>query len=365
MENINKTSPFKSVIKKTVSGILTILDTDIEISTKDSISLKDKSILANYIYKDDHSYNLVYTIIDIDGNDESYVENDGILPTLFLSPKQENYVSIITYHPNKEVEISIPIFNREGIEIPKGNRSFTGKFIGVSNQFSIFHDVDIFSDSKPDKLLAIEFKENSIKKKHTIKIPLPKNNRIFISANEIHLLAIENSVWLHRQIDEKGNVLKERKLKANSKRFNQILNLSFNESSYILYQEKGKLYVEEISSDEICIQKQLLNFKDTFYNTWQPEKIGEGTFVIRFNTEYGNGWFTLKKDNLLEFFYSKDVKGYKNILTNEILEIETNKLAISSLNKTKENSYLVVFYPLVERGIRNNRLITLNREIKN
>ncbi|MEP6930140.1 MAG: hypothetical protein ABI850_09010 [Flavobacterium sp.] len=363
MESINKTNPFRSVIKKTALGILTILDTDIKISTQGSISFNNKSILTNNIYKDD-SYSLVYTIIDLEGKEESYVENDGILPTLFLSPKQENYVSIIPYHPNKEVEISVPIFNRADLEIPKRNRPFTGKFIGIYNQFSIFYDVDIFSDTKPDKLLAIEFKENSIKKKHTIKIPLPKNNRISISDNEIHLLAIENSVWLHRQIDEKGNILKERKLKANSKRFNQILNLSFNESSYILYQEKGKLFVEDINSDETCIQKQLLDFKDTFYNTWQPEKIGENTFVIRFNTEHGNGWFTIKKDKLLEFFYSKDVKGFKNILTNEILEIESNKLIISSLNKTKEDNYLVVFYPSLERGLKNNRLMTLNRELK-
>src|SRR5690606_12259415 len=123
-----------------------------------------------YIYKSDGTYHLVYTLVDTDGEIQSFVEDDGILPTLFLAPDQENYVSVVPYHLDKELEVSIPIFKREGMEQPKGNRPFTGNFIGTSNEFSIFFDVDIWSDKKPDKLLAIEFKSGAIKRKHNIKV---------------------------------------------------------------------------------------------------------------------------------------------------------------------------------------------------
>ncbi|RKM89792.1 hypothetical protein D7036_24350, partial [Aquimarina sp. BL5] len=261
MKNINSINPFKSRVKKTEFGVLTNLVTSIEISSKESISFEEKTFLANYIYKEDGTYNLVYTVVDTDGNVESFVEGDGILPTLFLSPDQKNYISVVPYHPDKELEISIPIFNRENTEIPKGNRPFTGNFIGTSNQFSIFYDVDIWSDKKPDKLLAIEFKNDKVKKKHNIKVPLPRNNKIFISNDEIHLLTNDNNVWIHRQIDEKGNVLKDRTIKSSKDFFWEILSLSFEQDSYILCEENGKVSIEVISINGTTENIELIDIK--------------------------------------------------------------------------------------------------------
>lgn len=364
MKIIDKINSFKSVIKKTDFGTLTILETEIRISAKESISFDEKSLLTNYIYTKDETYNLVYTIIGTEGNIENFAENDGILPTLFLSPNQRNFVSVVPYHPDKELEISIPVFNRENTEIPKGNRPFTGKFIGTSNQFSLFYDVDIWSDKKPDKLLAIEFKSEVIKKKHNIKIALPRNNTIFISDNEIHLLAKDTNGWLHRQIDEKGNVINHRLISLNQDYFWEILSLSFKQNSYILCEENGKLSIEIISIDGKSENIELIDIKDEFYNTWQPIKISENTFVTRFNGEFGNGWFTTKNEQLLEFFYSKGEKGFKNLLTNEILQMENDNLVISSINKTTKKSYAIIFYPMTDREVKNKKLIILNREIK-
>ena len=364
MKNIDKINPFKSAIKKTNFGTLTALLTEVGVSAKDSISFGGKSLMTNYIYKKNETYNLVYTIIDTEGKVESFVEDDGILPTLFLSPNGENYVSVVPYHPDKELEISIPVFNRENIELTKGNRPFVGKFIGTSNQFSIFYDVDIWSDTKPDKMLAIEFKNNVIKKKHNIKVQLPRNNKVFIENNEIHLLSKAENIWLHRQIDEKGNQIRQRKLETNQKIFRQILNLSFDENSYLLAQEKGKIIIEKIDENGISSMIELIDILDPFFNTWQPIKISEDIFVTRFNGEFGNGWFTTKNDQLLEIFYSKGEKGYKNLLTNEVLEMERENLVISSINKTNENSYAIVFYPLTtDRQNKNKELIVLNREL--
>lgn len=363
MKNIDKTNPFKSTIKKTDFGTLTTLVTDVGISAKENISFGEKTLLANYIYDQDGNYKLMYTIIDTDGNTESFVEDDGILPTLFLSPNQENYVSVVPYHPDKELEISIPVFNRENTELPKGNRPFVGDFIGTSNQFSVFYDVDIWSDTKPDKLLAIEFKNKAIKKKHNIKIALPRENKVFIENNEIHLLAKDGDVWLHRQIDELGNLKRERTMKTNQEYFRQIVKLSFEENSYILCEDGGKISIEVISSDGNCRTADLIDIGDEFYNTWQPVKIAENTFVTRFNDEFGNGWFTTKNDQLSEIFYGKGEKGYRNLVTNEVIEMDDD-LIISGINKTTENAYAVVFYPVTEENEDNKKLIVLNRKMK-
>lgn len=364
MKNIDNINPFKSTIKKTNFGTLTTLLTEVGVSAKDSISFGGKTLMTNYVYKENETYNLVYTIIGQNGNVESFVEDAGILPTLFLTPNGENYVSVVPYHSDKELEISIPVFNRGNIELPKGNRPLVGKFIGVSNQFSIFYDVDIWSDTKPDKMLAIEFKNDLIKKKHNVKVPLPRNNKVFIEHNEIHLLSKDGNCWLHRQIDELGNLKRERTIKSNQEYFWQVLSLSFTENSYILCEENGRITIEIISTENKCESIELTNIGDEFFNTWQPLKISENTFVTRFNGEFGNGWFLTKNDQLLEIFYSKGEKGYKNLLTNEVLEMEGENLVISSINKTNENSYAVVFYPITDRQDKNKELIILNREIK-
>lgn len=289
MKNIDRIHPFKSTIRKTACGIVTTLAADFKISAKESISFGTKTLLANYIYDKDENYNLVYTVIDNDGIEESFVEDDGILPTLFLSPDLENYVSVVPYDPDKDLEISIPVFNRENIELPKKNRPFTGDFVGTSNQYSIFHNADMWSDTKPDKLLSIEFKSGVIKKKHNVKIALPRNNIIFIQNNEIQLLAKDKTNWIHRQIDELGNFIRERTIKPNHKFFRQILSLSFEENSYILCEEKGTISIEIISAQNVCSTKNLIDIGDRFYNTWQPIVVAEQTFITRFNNEFGKG----------------------------------------------------------------------------
>ncbi|WP_223609503.1 hypothetical protein [Chryseobacterium sp. OSA05B] len=363
MKNPDQIHSFQSTIKKTDFGILTTLLSEAGVSAHGSISYGDKTLMANYVYNKSGTYKLVYTIIDKNGNAESFVEDDGILPTLFLSPNQENYVSLVPYHPDKELEISIPVFNRENTDLPKGNRPFTGKFIGTTDQFSIFHEADIWSETKPDKMLSIEFKNDAVKKKHNIKIDLPRNNKIFINNGEIHLLANDKKGWLHRQIDELGNVIRERLINPNKEWFWEILSLSFDENSYILCEEEGKISVEVISPDLHCTTTDIADIGDEFFNTWQPVKMAENTFIIQFNGEFGNGWFTIKNDELLELFYSKNEKGYKNIMTDEIIPMDKENLISSSINKTEENSYAVIFYLSDSQKIKNKELLILNRSL--
>jgi hypothetical protein len=369
MKNLDKVNPFKSTVVKTDFGIVTTLVAEIGVSSgaMEAIGYKGKTLLANNVdakERSGHLYNVVYTIIDNEGNHESFIEDDGILPTLFLSPENEVFVSVQPYDPDNDLGISIPVFNRENTETPKRDRPFLGDFIGTTKQFSILYYADIWSDTKPDKLLAVEFQNGAIKKKHNVKIPLPRNNKIFIADNEIHLLAIDGKVWLHRQIDEKGNVIRERKIQSKQEYFWQILSLSFDRNSYILCEQEGQISVEVISANGKCESKELANIGNEFFNAWKPEKIADDTYVTKFTTEFGNGWFTIKNDQLLELFYGKEVKGYKNLLTNEILEMDNENLSIWSVNKTTENAYSVVLCPSFNSEIINKELIILNRELK-
>lgn len=365
MKNIAPIYLFKTETKRTALGTLIHLETPFGISEHGSIASGDKTLLANYVYDRDGNYKTVYTVLDTEGNETSFEEDDGILPTLFLSPAGENYVSIVPYHPDKELEISMPVFKREAVDLPKGNRPFTGNFVGTSAPYALFFDVDPWSDTKPDKMLTVEFKGGKIKKKHQIKVPLPRRNKIFVENNGIHLLARDQDQWVHRLIDGKGTVIKQRTLSSNRPFFREILSLSFDADSYLLAEEQqGELVVERV--DIVGNSEPIERFKlgDPLYNTWQPVKIADHTFIIRFNGEFGNGWLTMRKGALVELFYSKKVAGYRNLLTDEVLEMDDDDLIISSVNKTAENAYAVVFYPRTDRDSLSKKIIVLNRKVR-
>lgn len=368
MKNLEKINPFQIEIERVNFGILTTLTSKSGITTQKSISYREKCLLANYVYDENENYNLVYTLVDNEGNTESFVEEDGVLPTLFLSPCGEAFVYVQPYDPDKELDICIPIFHRELIKEPKRKRPFAGNFIGVLHNYSVLYDnwSNAWSDTKPDKLRAIEFKNGMIKKEHNSKIPLPKGNKMFIHNNEIHLLGRNGEEFIHRQIDEKGKEIQRRNIHLKFGWFREIINLSFDETSYLIVDIDGELFLEKILIDGKSEVIKLIDIKDEFYATFKPEKIADNTYGIRFTTEPGNGWFILKDEQLVAFYYSKGVKGYKNLLTNEILEMKDENLVLSGLNKTIENSYAVSFYPRTEKGkTTNKKLIIFNTTIKN
>ncbi|RBL92376.1 hypothetical protein [Chitinophaga flava] len=362
MKNIETVSPFDIETSKTASGTITVLTAAVELSHSGNLSLDGQSLIGIYVYNS-RSYNLVYTFIDADGQVvNSYKEDDGILPRFFTSPAGKGYVSVIPYDPDKELEISIPLFDREHLEKPKGSKPFMGDFKGVVNNAVVFFDLDSLSDKKPDKMLVIGFKEEVLKKKNYVKIPLPAKNKMHISNHEIHLLARDNGQWVHRQVDEKGNEIKTRVISTSQTWFREILQLSFSGTGYLLTNSGGQLEIITLDMDGSVKKELLFDLGDELYNTWRPVQIGDGTCVVRFNTGAGNGWLVLKNGQLLELFYSKGQQGYKNLLTGEIIAMPVDNLILSGLNKTRENAYAVVFYPRTDKSEKNKRLIILNRE---
>ncbi|PIE84058.1 MAG: hypothetical protein CSA07_04175 [Bacteroidia bacterium] len=363
MEELRKVSPFKVSQEETPHGLLTRLEAEFGVSHREAIPFDGKSLLASQVYHDNGLYDVVYSVVDTDGGVENFAEENGATPTLFLSPSGKAFVSIDPLDPDKNLEISIPLFGRSAIEMPKGERPSAGKFAGVYGNFAVLHDdfSNSWDDGKPDKIQLIEFKDEKIKKKHNKKIPLPKNSCLRISPEGMHLLARKGDGWLHRLIDAKASVVREREIAAGPEHFWHMLSASFEGASHILCESDGRVSIAEVQPDGSTKSIPLLDIGDEFYNVWPPVEIAKDTHVLRFTTEFSNGWLTVRGTQLVEFFYGKGVKGFKNLLTGELLEMGCERLVISGIARTQESSYALILYPMPEPGAKSQELLVLNR----
>lgn len=364
MENLKEINQFDIQVQNTSSGLITTLKSQQKQSVKDAVVFDEKVLFASDVEDSKYPFSSTFVLVGEDGQVSSYVEENGIMPTLFLSPIGEAYVSIVPYDPDKEMEITVPLFNREQVEIPKGNRPFLGDFIGCIADYSLFFDVNLWDARKQDKLFAIEFKGAKVKKKHNTKIPFPNKNAIYVDKDEIHLLAGEGEFWLHRLISVSGSVLKERKINPTHTYFSKILKLSFEEDSYVLQERDNSIYLDVISPEGIVEEQFLFDNIDSFYNTWPAVKIDKDTFVIRFNGEFGNGWFTIAGRELLEFFYSKGVQGYKNLITGEQFTIDLPDLIIHKIVKTKDSAYGILLSPSSNASSGKDTVVVLQRNLR-
>ncbi|MBC9913913.1 hypothetical protein [Chitinophaga varians] len=365
MNNNITVEPFQIETTRTAIAVVTRLTTAMGVSHHSNITYGEQTLMANYVYNS-RSYKTVYTLIDADGAVmNSCEEEDGVLPTLFTSPSGEAFVSVVPYHPDKELEISIPVFSREQTEKPKGNRPFTGKFMGIVQDAAVFYDKDQWSSAKPDKMLTIVFKDGVIKKKNNIKIAPPTQNKVYVADNEIHLLKKMNDLWIHRQINEKGEEIKRRELDLGGHHARDIITCSFKEVSCLLADDdNGRLALLLVDTAGAVTRKELFNLGDPIFNTWQAVRIGPDTFAIRFNTEFGNGWMVVRNHQLVELFYSKGVQGYKNLLAGDVISIPAEeKLILSGLNKTRENALAVTVYLKSDKPKEQKTLFIINRTI--
>ncbi len=133
-------------------------------------------------------------------------------PDLFYGPDQSIWATLVPYDPDKDLETYAPLFDREDYKPLRPGRQSVLKYIGSINDHSVFYDVDLWSDMKPDKMMVLEYKNGSIKKKHNFKIT-PRDNITFIVNNQFHLLAKDGEEMLHRLLDEKSNVIRSRRLR--------------------------------------------------------------------------------------------------------------------------------------------------------
>ena len=263
----------------------------------------------------------------------------------------------------------LPCFERDNITYPKPKKMLPSDYIGIFHNFAMFKYVNIFSTKQLDKLVAVEFKDGELKKTYTSKIPLPKYNVFSINNDnqQIHIIAQdEENCWLHRKIDEKGKVLQSRSIDIVCDHYPScILNLSFEKASYVVsYDEDGIFYLITITSQGEAIRDKLFDIDCCIYSVWEPVKIANETFVIRFTIETGNGWITLRNNKVIEAFLQQQAGKFTNLLTNEIIILYEEKLIISDLISCQNNSYTLVFYDYQEdRTKRNTTLFVLNRTL--
>lgn len=364
MESLRTVNPFKISVVNSSFGRVTTFSTELGQTLKAAVGYRGGVLFATDIKDKKHPFSTVFVHMDTEGANHAYLEADGIMPSFFLSPEGEAFMSIEPYDPDKDMEISIPLFNREEVERPsKGSRPFLGDFVGNFNTFAILYDVNPWDRHKPDKMLAIEFKNGKIKKKNQVKIPLPTNNSIRIQDEHIHLLALEGEKWLHRSIDEKGNILRERWINPTQRFFSQVLCLSFEKESHILQINEGMLFMQIVSPEGVTEDQFLFDIQDPFYNTWPAVLVGPDTYIVKFNNEFGNGWFTMVGRELVEFYYSKGVNGYKNLITGEVFAMEMHELIIFEVVARQENAYAVLFYPYGNTQPKKEQIIVLERTV--
>lgn len=346
MQNLQEFNiPFHFQIKELENGNITEIRLENKFSYLTQINLRANSYLAFNIYNKS-SYTVGYIEINILGEIVAiWEEKEGILPSFFHSPDHETWVSVMPYHPDKDQNINIPIYNRENIEYPKPKSPIVGDFIGIIDNSVIIYCNNYY---KPIKFHKIDFLNGKIKSQKSIKLDkiLQKSySKGFInSQNEFHAIALDEFNLYHYQFDLKGILLRERALKNIAFGNNAIIELSFENKSLIIHGTiDGKIASCEILPNGEMLSDVIYDLKHQIYSMNPAIFLYENTYLISFVYEKGNGWLIMKDRELIEIFISESSSKYRNLLDNNILEIEDNEARLFGVNKTIKNGFCMTF----------------------
>ncbi len=359
---INDGKLLETEVRSAGSGTVTYLRNKNGISHQSQAMHADGSIIASYVYDRSGGYKLVYTQLDQTGRVLGHFREAGILPTLFKSPSGQLWVSFVVYHPDKEQEISVPVFERENFAMPKPGRPFTGDFVGTNENAAFFLDADIYFGKKPDKLRQLEFVNGTIIKKRDTKLDLPAKNKVSFTGREIHLLAFDNGELLHRQIDADGKVLNSRKIDIPGINAFEVLQLSFSGSSSLVAFTDDRFLLLTINGQGATTVKELIAVGSDIFSLWAPERLDSNTFLFRFTTEKGNGWIVVGGDRVKECFVHEEKKEYLDLVNKEKLKFSHDRLILSGANKTSGKGYAITIHPYAEDSPKE--LIILNRQFE-
>jgi hypothetical protein len=302
------------------------------------------------IYKESISSNL-YLEMDSLGNVIRVLkETEGTLPELFIAPNNQVWSINTCLDDSKDMEIALPIANRNDLKKAYKHRSFVGEWLGNIENTVIFFNDDLYG-KKPDQICKLEFMKKDIVKRKIVKIPLPKLNKICIDQHGcLQMIAWHEGNLLHRNINLNGDVLEERIIDAGDLQDVVPIRLSFNNDTELLGFNNNFLYVITIKPTGEIIQNKLieLDAENTFYNIWTPQLIESHQFIIRFNGEKFNGWAVIKMNRVVECFINyEDSSYYTDIISNMVIELpksNKNNFVISGLSVNNKNTYQVAIY---------------------
>lgn len=333
------------------------------IDHSDQINYGGNTLTGFKLYDKNDVGDYFYVVISPEGKVvQQHKEKEEITmsPEFFHGPNGEIWVKLEPYHPDKDLEIQTPLFNRENFEPLKPSRPVPAKYIGIINNYALFYDVDLWSETKPDKLIAFEFKDGKIKKKYTTKIS-PRDNHTFVINNQLHLVGNDGDDRLHRVVNEKGNEIRSRRFPTKGRWIRQIVSMDFEKDSWMITNNnENQIILIKVTPEGDVSEKLLWNLDAELSHIWAPIRIAGNTYAMTFNSDKGNGWFTVRNGDLLEF-WSEGEKGiYKNLINpEESISLPYDSLIIDHLTHTTEGGYAIAFSPYP----KGEEMIVFNRNI--
>ncbi|MEM7036890.1 MAG: hypothetical protein AAF570_07925 [Bacteroidota bacterium] len=298
------------------------------------------------IYRAQGGYTPLYVRMSPEGElEHAYGETIGVNPDIFFPPGGTPWTSLTPtdeYH-KREVELYLPIQNREGVARPKHFRPFVGDYIGNVGNFAMFHSYPFFGGKQPDKLCKAEFKDGVYKKRKTAKLELPFKNKVFLDAEErIHLLGRqEDGFFLHREVDVDGKVLRSRPLQLGLVGVG-VCRLDFEgDSAFVTYSGRDLRYVRANAAGELEVQDLFaLREGSRFFSLWDPVHLGGETYVVRFTHEDGNGWVKIVEGKCMEIWL-RDDEGYKAQKSGTHITMPSGAKTITGMSGLKDGRYAV------------------------
>jgi hypothetical protein len=349
-------------IIKNEGYILTYLDIEQRLSHLYQIDHEGESLAAFKFHDKKDSFKTIYLLAGTNGKIyETYHEKNGDLSCFFKSPSGRLFVSVILHYNNKKHQILLPVFDRKRYMKAKPDPLFSGDFIGNADNLSLFLRGDELVNDRQDRLLRIQFDNDRIRKKGLVKIELPSNNLTFIENGRLHLLGRYVQKLIHRIVSPEGTLIKQREIDIKGYVSYRVLSLSFDKPSIIIAIKDDSIYLISIYPDNEFTEEKLISHGKIIEYLGNGIEI-TGGYLFGFTHKSGNGWFVIKEKRIIECYIHDDEKGYRDLISNNFIDIGYIDIILNGANKTADNGYMLCF-----EGKNENRnygkIIFLNRKI--
>ncbi|MEM9411203.1 MAG: hypothetical protein AAGA30_08825 [Planctomycetota bacterium] len=355
-------------VEKVTGGVLTTIRHEMGITCSSQIAGTADTFFASKLYGANETYVVAYIRVNGEGRLVSALQEDlGVLPDLFYGEDGEIWCRLTTDTTSeKELEIIVPILERSHYSKPKGRRPFAGTCAGRLGEFAIFHDVDIFSTKKPDKLLKVQFKKGKPVAKLG-KLPLPSHNKVFFDPRHgIQLIAFDKdqNSFIQRVCDIDGAIDATRSVPAADVNLFETLEIGFDSDSRLILCRSGEISIGILSSKGDLTEKLLIELPSSIYSTWTPVAVGNGRSLMRFTFEKGNGWLIVKGQKLLDCLIHDGCQGYRSLINNRRIEIPCNDLVITGASSSGPDGYCVSMHPRTEHAAAKELYILHQSSLK-
>ncbi|WP_028591474.1 hypothetical protein [Paenibacillus massiliensis] len=308
--------------------------------------------LCIYEYTADGLYHVHYVTIDRMGQLlQVRREQEGVLPAFFTAPDGTRWVSLSDTQSEGAKEIVLPLDGRERI-----TKRVTSREFPVDADLSVpgsvlLYNYDMFNSKKPPRLCSLEFNDEGLYQKRKIhKIPLPSTDLVLRNEEGIHLLYEQEGQLQHSIVNETGEVLHTRKLMTDEF-IAYPLSISMHRDSILLsYEdERVRLMVADATGAIIRYQELLgLEEGQVIYSLFRPVMLDDQTWVVRFTSEQGNGWFVIHGEELKACYVrSRKRHAYVELLSQGELPVPAEDMIIHDVVRWDASTYGMVMYSKV------------------